>query len=273
MKTLLLNFWILFKKTFYYYKMVYIKVLKQKIFDIKNKKIVSFCLFNDTKAILDEKRRYNRNRNYQNGIFMNYVLSKKFYPGWICRFYIDSTVEPGVLSKLDSLDLEYIYIETDINKMSLRFLPFDDKNVDVWISRDLDSAVNSRESTAVDEWLNEPESIHVMHDHPAHDFNILGGMFGAKNKHLESFYDFYLKLSTSTQNSQEYGIDCDVLDIYVKKYYENDIMFHGNKGRPFKTKSQFSHFVGSQFWWPKSECTRICNREKVDNLYDYFNKN
>ncbi len=253
--------------------MVYIKVLKQKIFDIKNKKIVSFCLFNDTKAILDEKRRYNRNRNYQNGIFMNYVLSKKFYPGWICRFYIDSTVEPGVLSKLDSLDLEYIYIETDINKMSLRFLPFDDKNVDVWISRDLDSAVNSRESTAVDEWLNEPESIHVMHDHPAHDFNILGGMFGAKNKHLESFYDFYLKLSTSTQNSQEYGIDCDVLDIYVKKYYENDIMFHGNKGRPFKTKSQFSHFVGSQFWWPKSECTRICNREKVDNLYDYFNKN
>ena len=245
--------------------MVYIKVLKQKIFDIKNKKIVSFCLYNsDTRTT---------NRHYQNGIFMNYVLSKKFYPGWICRFYIDSTVEPGVLSKLDSLDLEYIYIETDINKMSLRFLPFDDKNVDVWISRDLDSALNSRESTAVDEWLNEPESIHVMHDHPAHDFNILGGMFGAKNKHLESFYDFYLKLSTSTQNSQEYGIDCDVLDIYVKKYYENDIMFHGNKGRPFKTKSQFSHFVGSQFWWPKSECTRICNREKVDNLYDYFNKN
>ena len=253
--------------------MVYIKVLKQKIFDIKNKKIVSFCLFNDTKAILDEKRRYNRNRNYQNGIFMNYVLSKKFYPGWICRFYIDSTVEPGVLSKLDSLDLEYIYIETDINKMSLRFLPFDDKNVDVWISRDLDSAVNSRESTAVDEWLNEPESIHVMHDHPCHDFNILGGMFGAKNKYLESFYDFYLELSTSTQNSQKYGIDCDVLDTYVKKYYENDIMFHGNKGRPFKTKSQFSHFVGSQFWWPKSECRRICNLEKVDNLYDYFNKN
>ena len=253
--------------------MVYIKVLKQKIFDIKNKKIVSFCLFNDTKAILDEKRRYNRNRNYQNGIFMNYVLSKKFYPGWICRFYIDSTVEQGILSKLDSLEVEYIYIDTNINKMCLRFLPFDDKNVDVWISRDLDSAVNSRESTAVDEWLNEPESIHVMHDHPAHDFNILGGMFGAKNKHLESFYDFYLKLSTSTQNSQEYGIDCDVLDIYVKKYYENDIMFHGNKGRPFKTKSQFSHFVGSQFWWPKSECTRICNREKVDNLYDYFNKN
>ena len=245
--------------------MVNIKVLKQKIFDIKNKKIISFCLYNsDTRTT---------NRNYQNGIFMNYVLSKKFYPGWICRFYIDSTVEPGVLSKLDSLDLEYIYIETDINKMSLRFLPFDDKNVDVWISRDLDSALNSRESTAVDEWLNEPESIHIMHDHQCHGYNILGGMFGAKNKYLESFYDFYLELSTSTKNSQKYGIDCDVLDIYVKKHYENDIMFHGNKGRPFKTKSQFSDFVGSQFWWPKSECKRICNHEKVDNLYDYFNKN
>ena len=251
--------------------MVHIKVLKQKIFDIKNKKIVSFCLFNDPGEWTPGVPR--RNRNYQNGIFMNYVLSKKFYPGWICRFYIDSTVEPGVLSKLDSLDLEYIYIETDINKMSLRFLPFDDKNVDVWISRDLDSALNSRESTAVDEWLNEPESIHIMHDHHCHGYNILGGMFGAKNKYLESFYDFYLELSTSTQNSQKYGIDCDVLDIYVKKYYENDIMFHGNKGRPFKTKSQFSHFVGSQFWWPKSECKRICNHEKVDNLYDYFNKN
>ena len=100
--------------------MVNIKVLKQKIFDIKNKKIISFCLYNsDTRTT---------NRNYQNGIFMNYVLSKKFYPGWICRFYIDSTVEQGILSKLDSLEVEYIYIDTNINKMCLRFLPFDDKN-------------------------------------------------------------------------------------------------------------------------------------------------
>ena len=244
--------------------MVNIKVLKQKIFDIKNKKIISFCLYNsDTRTT---------NRNYQNGIFMNYVLSKKFYPGWICRFYIDSTVEPGVLSKLDSLDLEYIYIETDINKMSLRFLPFDDKNVDVWISRDLDSALNSRESTAVDEWLNEPESIHIMHDHQCHGYNILGGMFGAKNKYLESFYDFYLELSTN-RHSQNYGIDCDVLDTYVKKHYENDKIYHGHKGRPFKTDSQLSHFIGKIFFWDKKECTRVCSDEKIDNLYDYFNKN
>ena len=244
--------------------MVNIKVLKQKIFDIKNKKIISFCLYNsDTRTT---------NRNYQNGIFMNYVLSKKFYPGWICRFYIDSTVEPGVLSKLDSLDLEYIYIETDINKMSLRFLPFDDKNVDVWISRDLDSALNSRESTAVDEWLNEPESIHIMHDHQCHGYNILGGMFGAKNKYLKSFYDFYLELSRN-RHSQNYGIDCDVLDTYVKKHYENDKIYHGHKGRPFKTDSQLSHFIGKIFFWDKNECTRVCSDEKVDNLYDYFNKN
>ena len=244
--------------------MINIKVLKQKIFDIKNKKIISFCLYNsDTRTT---------NRNYQNGIFMNYVLSKKFYPGWICRFYIDSTVEPDILSKLDSLDVEYIYIETDINKMCLRFLPFDDKNVDVWISRDLDSALNSRESTAVNEWLNEPESIHIMHDHQCHGYNILGGMFGAKNKYLESFYDFYLELSTNT-HSQNYGIDCDVLDTYVKKHYKNDKIYHGHKGRPFKTDSQLSHFIGKIFVWDKKECTRVCSDEKVDNLYDYFNKN
>ena len=78
-----------------------------------------------------------------------------------------------------------------------------------------------RLSNALFVWLNVPVIIQIIHLHQCHGYNILGGMFGAKNKYLKSFYDFYLELSRN-RHSQNNGIDCDVLDTYVKKHYEND---------------------------------------------------
>jgi hypothetical protein len=84
-----------------------------------------------------------------------------------------------------------------------------DPSVDVFILRDVDSRINSRESSAVREWLVQPPSsapkpppssppeaagahtkgsipsigklVHIMRDHPTHcSFTMLGGMWGAK---------------------------------------------------------------------------------------------
>ena len=52
--------------------------------------------------------------------------------------------------------------------------------MDVYISRDLDSRVNSRERAAVGEWLNSTEDFHFMRDHPLHGTTILGSGWGSK---------------------------------------------------------------------------------------------
>ena len=52
--------------------------------------------------------------------------------------------------------------------------------VDIYISRDLDSRINSREAAAVEEWLKSDRDFHFMRDHPLHGTTILGGAWGTK---------------------------------------------------------------------------------------------
>ena len=46
-----------------------------------------------------------------------------------------------------------------------------------------------REKEAVDEWLSEGTSLHLMRDHPHHNYTVMGGMFGF-NKAPNGTYSF-----------------------------------------------------------------------------------
>ena len=52
--------------------------------------------------------------------------------------------------------------------------------VDLYVSRDLDSRLNERELAAVQEWLDSSKEFHFMRDHPQHDTTILGCGWGCK---------------------------------------------------------------------------------------------
>ena len=81
--------------------------------------------------------------------------------------------------------------------MTWRFLPLADPSVDIMVSRDLDSRCflpdklpannklfisrfTSREEAAVAEWLSSSLPFHTMRDHPDHQVEIMGGMWGAR---------------------------------------------------------------------------------------------
>ncbi len=67
--------------------------------------------------------------------------------------------------------------------------------VDVFLSRDLDSTIAEREAEAVKEFLHSNSSFHVMRDHPAHTAEVLGGMWGAKANELRpEFVEAFKKL-------------------------------------------------------------------------------
>ena len=64
--------------------------------------------------------------------------------------------------------------------MNWRFLPVLDPQVSAFLSRDLDSRINSREAAAVSAWLSTPHHFHFMRDHPAHFIEILGSGWGVR---------------------------------------------------------------------------------------------
>ena len=73
--------------------------------------------------------------------------------------------------------------------MIWRFFPTLDAQVDMFMSRDLDSRIHEREVEAVEEWFSSDQPVHAMRDHPQHNTAILGkGAKVTKYRELDSFY-------------------------------------------------------------------------------------
>ncbi|KAB7501823.1 hypothetical protein Anas_12790 [Armadillidium nasatum] len=114
-----------------------------------------------------------------------------FYPSWRVRVYASS---PDI-SFLQSIMKNWTFVNfCDIDNLpppiySVRFYPvtmwrfasLGDDQVDVMLSRDLDSEILKREYDAVSEWLNSTnKSLHIMRDHQLHCVTMLGGTWGIR---------------------------------------------------------------------------------------------
>ena len=120
------------------------------------KKIISFSLWGDIPR-------------YAEGAIRNAELALEVYPDWICRYYIGKNTPLETIGRLSGFDNTEIYIMNepgDWTGMFWRFYPASDIDVDVMISRDVDSRLTSREKAAVDEWLEGDKDFHIMRDHP-----------------------------------------------------------------------------------------------------------
>ena len=97
------------------------------------------------------------------GIADNLDLMPQHYPGWIIRVYYDLEPDDPELRLLcdlacsnPSLDICHVRnnpASGDISQifaMNWRFFPTLDPNVDMFVSRDLDSRINSREKAAIE---------------------------------------------------------------------------------------------------------------------------
>ena len=64
--------------------------------------------------------------------------------------------------------------------MFWRFYPIENKDIDIFLSRDVDSRITEREMKFVNEWINSDKIFHIIRDHPGHRIEILRGTFGIK---------------------------------------------------------------------------------------------
>ncbi|XP_059090103.1 uncharacterized protein LOC131885916 [Tigriopus californicus] len=154
-----------------------------------HQRVVGFSFYGDSRSPKHKSKQY-----YQ-GIIDNLGLMNKFYPGWIMRLYFDLNLGDDLLGSLCELscqnaNLDLCHIQhlpgtplpnaSRIFPMNWRFFPTLDPQVDLFVSRDLDSRFSDREQSAVQEWLNSKWAFHMMRDHPAHVVSILGSGWGVK---------------------------------------------------------------------------------------------
>ena len=217
-------------------------------------KVISFSLWGN-----DEK--------YFLGAFRNCELALTWYPGWICLFYVRSDSDKDLISKLRSYtNSSVIEINSPDEKRGLfwRFIPAFDPTIDVTIVRDCDSRLSERESLAVNEWLDSDKSFHIMRDHPYHNTEILGGMWGVKNNEIN--LGTPLDLNIISNYRDEYQEDQRYLREEIWPIVKNHSLIHDEffGGVSFPSiRKNFDDFVGQQYDYkdnPVSENSNILRK-------------
>jgi len=227
--------------------------------------IVSFTFFEST----DEVPKNDGIRKYFAGIRENLSLVKQLYPGYVMRLYYEAG--PEVKTKLcrlacsePSLDLcpangvPKLGNATKVYPLLWRFLPAIDPQVDIFLSRDLDSRLNNREVAAVNQFLQSEKNIHIMRDHPAHEAVMMGGTWAAKvsstrNRFRKSFAELF-KNGLAYINRFKGGWDQVALQRYVWPWAKKMALIHDSYTckkfsytSPFPTKRELGvgNYVGS----------------------------
>lgn len=146
------------------------------------KKVISFSLY---KAPDNVERAYETSyEKYMCGIEENIKLAKIYYSDWHIYIYHDECLDTASIlqsQNYDKLEMKLIK-DQSLNSMQWRFLPNDDKDVELFICRDLDSRITEREQVSVNEWIESKKTLHIMRDHPHHGYAILGGMWGMRSQ-------------------------------------------------------------------------------------------
>ena len=201
------------------------------------KKLISFSL-------------WGNNPKYTIGAIKNAELANIIYPGWISRFYCSNTVSEDIIRRIKNIDNTEIFMmdESGWEGMFWRFYPASEEDVEVMLSRDVDSRLNVREKHAVDEWIKSDKSFHIMRDHPWHGTQILGGMWGAKYPKLKEMKELIEKYTKGDfwQVDQNFLRD-KIYPKIVNDCISHDEFFNYGQKQPFPTNREGLEFVGESF--------------------------
>ena len=214
------------------------------------KKVIAFSLWGD-------------NPTYTVGAIHNAELAETVYPDWECWFYVGQNVPEGIIKTLEEKDNSKVIRmdeEGDWDGMFWRFLPASDPDVDIMISRDTDSRLNKREKEAVQQWLECGAKFHIMRDHPFHQTEILGGMWGVRGDILASMKELMDKCKKGNywQVDQDF-LKKEIFPLVAPYSHVHDEFF---QKMPFPTPRKGKLFVGQAY----NEHDEPLHPEHMENL-------
>jgi hypothetical protein len=124
---------------------------------------------------------------YNHGAVENAILIKEALSDWRLRVYVDYSTSKTVIQRLEHFDAEVVLRnkEWHPNGMFWRYLPIGENGLSRIIFRDADSRILERDIWAIREWELADSNLHVIRDHPFHNTQILGGLWGVRNEVLD----------------------------------------------------------------------------------------
>ena len=211
---------------------------------------------------------FGTHKIYTEGLIKNIELKNIFYSDFEFHVYYDDSVDLKLLDIIsEKVFLHFVpkKISNEVPGYFWRFFLLDDSTKNLIICRDLDSRFSLREVLAVNEWVLSKKSLHVMRDHPHHNYCIMAGMWGLQNNRLfsieEAIFSF-LKNNTQLKNIK---ISDQIFLEFIYNFYENDRIIHDNWNRfgdckKFPINRSGNYFVGEIF------------DENDNRLYSYENE-
>lgn len=199
------------------------------------KKIISFSLFGD-----DPK--------YLNGMLCNLELRPLIYPDWIVRIYCSSKLNYVFLEKFMSYEkTEVVLIDDQFSSIlpptTWRFLPYDDDDVKIFISRNADSRLSFREKICVDLFEKSDYLFHSIRDNVNHT-DTMGGLWGVKNNNKFSIRNLIIEKSIN----ENYNSDKIFLRESILPQFKDSLLIHcSHFQKSFPIQSVNHHFVGEIF--------------------------
>jgi hypothetical protein len=191
---------------------------------------------------------------YWIGALKNLEQVKSYFPGWICRFYIDDKCDKKLIETIKGDNVEVVLVKSKdtFHGMFWRFWASEDIDVDIFLSRDCDSRFSDREFYAIKEWLESDKDFHIMRDHPYHTVPILGGMWGCR-KGIMREIGLIDKIENWFQFGRK-GVDQDFLGKMIYPLVKDRSIEHsefnlsyGGKILPFPSNRREYEFVGDVF--------------------------
>jgi hypothetical protein len=138
------------------------------------RKYVSFSLFAKDGRIEDM---------YSAGLVQSASVARQTLPDWNIRIYLGDNLRDSIPT-LVALGVEIVLMPFESRHFELarmwRFLPEDDPTVDVYIVRDTDSRIWSRDLRMIQHFLASGLPFHTAHERPLHTPIIMGGCFGGR---------------------------------------------------------------------------------------------
>jgi hypothetical protein len=174
------------------------KIIFDKLFRFYcEKKVISYSL-------------YGSDKKYCIGMLENLKINSVKLPDWETYIYYSDDVPNEYIEMYKQYNPVLINCgrtEYKWEGMFWRFKPFNDNNIDIFLSRDADSRITDREIKFINEFIESKYYFHIIRDHYGHGIEILGGTFGVKVKEFNKNYNI--------KNINEYILE------YRKLYHKN----------------------------------------------------
>ena len=202
------------------------------------KNVISFCL-------------WGNNLKYTLGAIKNCTLAEKYFPDWVCRFYLGKDVPHDIIGQLQKREnVEMIFMEEPCDRTGMfwRFLAASDPDVHAMLSRDTDCRLCVRDPAAVEEWMQSDKDFHIIRDHPYHATEIMGGMWGVKNGLLSNM----INMVDEYEKGDFWQVDQNFLREKIYPMVQEHALVHDPffERRPFPIERDYNskvRFIGEVF--------------------------